>query len=69
MSRFDRNRAEGERLSAETRLRHVIDSMSDAFSALDRDWQFTYVNDRRALSLARNCDTAWGSIPPHREAS
>jgi len=41
-------RAEHQRSEAEARFRHVIDAMSDAFAALDREFRFTYVNQRYA---------------------
>jgi PAS domain S-box-containing protein len=38
---------------AEHRTRAVLESISDAFYALDRAWCFTYVNDRAEQMLAR----------------
>ncbi len=48
----------GEALAAaaergEQRVTAVLESISDAFFALDRDWRFTYVNDRAEQVLFR----------------
>jgi PAS domain S-box-containing protein len=45
-----------EVLSAAT----VLDSMSDGFVALDRDWRFTYVNIRGAEIQGRTPESLLG---------
>lgn len=47
-------RAEAE--AARARTAAILESISDAFIALDREWRFTYINDEaeRSLSLKRN---------------
>lgn len=44
----------------ERRVRAVLESISDAFYALDRDWNFTYVNARAAEILGRSADELVG---------
>lgn len=40
----ERKRVEAALIEKEKRLRGVLESMPDAFMAIDRDWRFTYVN-------------------------
>ena len=40
----ERKRAEEELRQSEQRTRTVLESITDAFFAVDRDWRFTYVN-------------------------
>ncbi|HKG91863.1 MAG TPA: PAS domain-containing protein [Gemmatimonadaceae bacterium] len=42
-----------EQVLARRRVEAVLGSISDAFFALDREWRFTYVNDRAAEVLER----------------
>ncbi|MGZ8376495.1 MAG: PAS domain-containing sensor histidine kinase [Gemmatirosa sp.] len=42
--------------ASERRVRAVLESISDAFYALDRDWHFTYVNARAAEILGRSAE-------------
>jgi PAS domain S-box-containing protein len=42
----ERKRAEDGRRVAEQRVVTVLESITDAFVAVDADWRFTYVNDR-----------------------
>jgi PAS domain S-box-containing protein len=47
-------RSEAERLTASARRRAtILESISDAFVALDRDWRYTYVNRRAAELFGR----------------
>ena len=56
----ERDRLLGDRLAARAdadaaneRLAHVLESVSDAFVAIDHDGRYTYVNQRAAKTLAR----------------
>lgn len=49
----DRRRAEEALLRANAKVTEVLESITDAFVALDRQWRFTYVNDRAAQYLGR----------------
>jgi len=49
----DRKRAEQERGDVQRRLQHIIASIRDGFVALDRDWNYSYVNDAAAQLLGR----------------
>ncbi|MDG3008234.1 PAS domain-containing hybrid sensor histidine kinase/response regulator [Paludisphaera mucosa] len=40
----DRRRVEGELRQSEERHRSILESITDGFFAVDRDWRFTYVN-------------------------
>ncbi|HEX3160914.1 MAG TPA: PAS domain-containing protein [Gemmatimonadaceae bacterium] len=42
------------------RVERVFDSISDAFFTVDRDWRFTYVNDRAQQVLARRREELLG---------
>jgi PAS domain S-box-containing protein len=55
-------RAELQRSEAEARFGRVIDSMSDAFAALDRDFRFTYVNDRFAQMVRQPREQLLGRV-------
>jgi PAS domain S-box-containing protein len=46
----ERKRAEDERKAHQERLRHILESINDAFYAVDAEFRFTYVN-RRAEEL------------------
>jgi PAS domain S-box-containing protein len=46
----DRRRAEDERRAAQRRIETILETITDAFVAVDRDWRYTYVND---LALGR----------------
>ncbi len=56
----DLQRAE-ERLAASAqRLRGVLESISDAFVALDEFWRFTYINDQALRLMNKSCDDLLG---------
>ena len=56
----DLQRAE-ERLAASAkRLRGVLESISDAFVALDENWRFTYINDQALRLMDKTCDELLG---------
>jgi PAS domain S-box-containing protein len=57
-----RKRGEMERARAEQRFRDAIDSISDAFAAIDRDWRFTHVNDRYVEIFAQRRDDLIGHV-------
>jgi PAS domain S-box-containing protein len=46
----------------EARVARVLESMSAAFYALDRDWRFTYVNAEAERLLGRHRDELLGGI-------
>ena len=48
----DRKRAEEQRREAQRRVETVLESITDAFFAVDRDWRLTYVNARAADVIA-----------------
>ncbi len=47
---------------ARDRLARVLETMTDAFFALDREWRFTYVNRRAELLLQRRRDELLGRV-------
>ena len=55
-----RKRAEEEAERAANRVRTVLESITDAFFSVDREWRFTYVNDQAERTLARARDTLLG---------
>ncbi|MEA2329996.1 MAG: hypothetical protein QOH58_134 [Thermoleophilaceae bacterium] len=48
----ERRRAAEAQRESTRRIETVLESITEAFSAMDRDWRYTYVNDR-ALARAR----------------
>ena len=57
-----RVRAEQATGEARRRVEAVLASISDAFFALDREWRFTYVNDRAAQLLQRDREALLGRV-------
>jgi PAS domain S-box-containing protein len=55
-----RRRAEEELRRSEQRTRTILESITDAFCALDRDWRFTYVNRQAEVLLRRSRDELLG---------
>ncbi len=55
-----RKRAEEEAERAASRVRTVLESITDAFFSVDREWRFTYVNDQAERTLGRSRDTLLG---------
>jgi PAS domain S-box-containing protein len=49
----ERKRAEEALRAAQRRSETILESITDRFSAVDRDWRYTYINER-ALALARS---------------
>ena len=49
----DRRRVEKALQASEEQSRDILESITDAFFALDRDWHFTYVNRQAELLLDR----------------
>jgi PAS domain S-box-containing protein len=75
MGRLRRETAEHERaLRADAEAAHqrtstILESISDSFFALDRDWRFSYVNAEAERSLNMSRDdlvgrTFWDVLPP-----
>jgi PAS domain S-box-containing protein len=56
----ERKRAEARVREQEQRTRTILESISDAFCALDRDWRFTYVNRQAEVLLGRSRDDLIG---------
>lgn len=44
----ERKRIEGALQNAETQVRRILESISDAFISLDLDWRFVYINENAA---------------------
>jgi len=55
-----RTKAEEERRRSDDRTRIVLESIADAFFAVDRDWRFTYVNPQAERLLDRTPATSSG---------
>ena len=53
-------RAQSEAAHARERLSGVLESISDGFFSLDRDWRFTYVNSRGAAWMSRKPEELLG---------
>ena len=56
----DRNGPEAQTLLLADQLTTSLDSMSDAFYTLDRDWRFTFLNHHAEKLLARSGDELLG---------
>jgi two-component system, cell cycle sensor histidine kinase and response regulator CckA len=54
--------AEARAADVETRLTDALESMTDAFYLLDRDWRFSYVNPRAEQLLRRSADEMLGQV-------
>jgi PAS domain S-box-containing protein len=57
-----RKRAEESRQESEHRTRTVLESITDAFFAVDRDWRFTYFNPKAERLLNRKPDDLLGQV-------
>ncbi len=55
-----RKRAEEEAERAASRVRTVLESITDAFFSVDRQWRFTYVNDQAERALGRSRESLLG---------
>ncbi|HWE36476.1 MAG TPA: PAS domain S-box protein [Isosphaeraceae bacterium] len=65
----ERKRLEAERREAKeaaevagARVTRILESITDAFYALDRDWRFTYINPRAEMLLRRSRDGLLGKV-------
>ena len=58
----ERKRAEEEILQLNERNRDILESITDAFFAVDRDWRFTYVNAQAERVLERAPGELLGKI-------
>jgi diguanylate cyclase (GGDEF)-like protein/PAS domain S-box-containing protein len=54
--------AQAEVENARERLSAVLESISDGFFSLDRDWRFTYVNSKGAFWLRSTADELLGKV-------
>lgn len=64
----DRKRAEAAREEANRRVTSILESITDAFFAVDRDWRFTYVNATGTRLLFRQREelvgkNLWDAFP------
>jgi len=64
----DRKRAEAQLQRAHEETRDILESVSDAFVALDADWRFTYVNRKAEYFLQQSAGqllgrTLWEAAP------
>jgi PAS domain S-box-containing protein len=62
--------ARAEADAAQARVLQVIESVSDAFVAVDRQWGLTFINQKAAQTFARPASaligkTLWDEIPEH----
>jgi PAS domain S-box-containing protein len=57
-----RVRAEEESRRSELTMRSVLESISDGFFALDRDWRFTYVNAQAEILVGRSPGELLGRV-------
>lgn len=57
-----RREAEDVRHRSDQRIRSILESITDAFFALDRDWRFTYVNRQAEHLLGRTRDDLVGKL-------
>jgi len=45
---------ESNLISAKEQLSQILDRISDGFGSLDKDWNYTYVNDKLAKNVGKN---------------
>ena len=58
----EKRRAEAEARRAGERARTILESITDAFCALDRDWRFVYVNRQAEALLGRTAGDLLGKV-------
>jgi PAS domain S-box-containing protein len=58
----ERKRVEEERRQSEQRTRIILESITDAFFAVDRDWRFSYVNPQAERLLDRQPGDLLGQV-------
>ncbi len=56
----ERKQAEAKAREQEQRTRAILESITDAFCALDRDWRFTYINRQAEILLRRSREDLLG---------
>jgi|GEM_PF-209352 len=56
----ERRRAEAEAREQERRSRTILESITDAFCAIDREWRFTYVNRQAEVLMGRSREDLLG---------
>ena len=64
----ERKRAEEALQEANERITNILESITDAFVAVDRQWRFTYLNERALTTLQRTREellgkNMWGAFP------
>jgi PAS domain S-box-containing protein len=47
----ERNRAQQELRESHTKISNILESITDAFLTIDREWRYTYMNSRASLLL------------------
>jgi PAS domain S-box-containing protein len=57
-----RRQAGEERRRSDQQIRSILESITDAFFALDRSWRFTYVNQQAERLLGRRRDDLLGKL-------
>jgi PAS domain S-box-containing protein len=58
----DRKRAEAALQESEAQTRNILESITDAFFAVDENWRFTYVNETAELLVNRTADDLIGKV-------
>ncbi|WP_242036476.1 PAS domain S-box protein [Leptolyngbya sp. FACHB-321] len=58
----DRKRAEQALQASEAQIRNLLESITDAFFAVDEHWRFTYVNQTAELMVNRAADDLIGKV-------
>jgi PAS domain S-box-containing protein len=61
-SEAERSQMEQELREANQRITNILESMTDAFLALDRNWRFTYINQSAEQILGRTRETLLGKV-------
>ena len=56
----ERKQAEAATEAAREQVAHILESISDAFVALNTEWRYTYVNERAAQIIGRDRDELIG---------
>jgi len=56
----ERKRAEKELNASKERLEDILRSMADAFVSLDKDWRYTFVNDKALQLMGKSRDEVFG---------
>jgi diguanylate cyclase (GGDEF)-like protein/PAS domain S-box-containing protein len=56
----ERKRVEGELRESGKRITNILESITDAFVAVDRQWRYTYINERASNTLQRTREELLG---------